>query len=184
VIGCGEGRDALFLSRLGYKVVATDIAEVGLEKARKKAAANKLKCEFIMRDAHESHSDLGKFDCVLLITLLQFLKPETIPERVEHFKSLLLEGGLISIELFTVDDPQYIQAKSSGREETAPFTYRHPVRNYGIRFFEKGELRSYFKDWDMIYYHEGIIWDKPHGTQSEFHEHGMGQLIARKPAKL
>ena len=40
-IGCGEGKDAVFLAKNGYIVSAFDAAEKGLEKARELALKNK-----------------------------------------------------------------------------------------------------------------------------------------------
>ena len=51
----GEGRNAVFLSKLGYRVTAVDASEVGLNKARKLAEENGCAIEFI-------HADLGDFD--------------------------------------------------------------------------------------------------------------------------
>jgi SAM-dependent methyltransferase len=180
VIGCGEGRDAIFLARLGFNVVATEVAVEGLKKARKKADEIDVRLELLELDAHDSHEHLGEFDAILMMSVLQFLNPEHSPNRIEHFKSLVKPGGFFSVETFTVDDPLYIRAKESDKKEIAPFTIMHPERNYGVRFFEKGELRSYFSEWGLYFYHEGPMWDRPHGTQKEFHKHGIAQMIAQK----
>ena len=180
VLGCGEGRDALFLARLGFDVVGTDLAVSGLKKAQKQAENLNVNLELLELDVHDSHSHLGEFDVILTMSLLQFLNPELIADRIDHFKSLVKPGGFFSVETFTVDDPLYLRALESGRGEIAPLTIAHPEREYGIRFFEKGELRSYFEDWGFYFYHEGPIWDRPHGLQNEFHKHGVAQMIAQK----
>lgn len=41
-MGCGEGKDAVFLARNGYQVTAFDVAESGLKKARE--LANRKRC--------------------------------------------------------------------------------------------------------------------------------------------
>ena len=45
-IGCGEGKDAVFLARNGYKVTAFDIAESGLAKGRELAERNGAYVDF------------------------------------------------------------------------------------------------------------------------------------------
>ena len=40
-IGCGEGKDAVFLDKCGYMVTAFDISEQGIEKAKRLAEYNK-----------------------------------------------------------------------------------------------------------------------------------------------
>jgi SAM-dependent methyltransferase len=179
-VGCGEGRNAIFLARLGFDVVATDIAEKGIEKARRLAEINECKPEFINLDAHESHDHLGSFDCVLLLNVLQLLHSERIPRAMRHFQSIVTPGGIMAVEVFTVEDPLYKRLVESRTPTIAPLTINHPSRGYPVRFFEKGEIASYFGSWELIYYNEGLIYDRPHGVHADFHEHGLAQLVARK----
>ncbi len=179
-VGCGEGRNAIFLARLGFNVVATDIAEKGLEKARRLAEINNCKPEFINLDAHDSHDHLGSFDCVLLLNVLQLLRSERIPRAMRHFQSIVTPGGIMAVEVFTVEDPLYKTLIESGTPTAAPLTINHPSRGYPVRFFDKGEVASYFGSWEMIYLNEGLIYDRPHGVHADFHEHVLAQLVARK----
>jgi 2-polyprenyl-3-methyl-5-hydroxy-6-metoxy-1,4-benzoquinol methylase len=41
-IGCGEGKDSVFLAKNGYIVTAFDIAEAGIEKAKRLADMNNV----------------------------------------------------------------------------------------------------------------------------------------------
>jgi SAM-dependent methyltransferase len=180
VVGCGEGRDAIFLARLDFEVVATEISSYGLKRAKEIISGEDRRLELLILDAHESHDHLGQFDAVFMMNVIQHLNPDTIPDRIEHFKSLVKSQGIFSAQLFTVEDPHYSDIVNSDGEGTKSLTIEHPERKYKIRFFEKGELASYFEGWEMIHYHEGLIWDKPHGVQSAFHQHGIAQMIARK----
>lgn len=180
VIGCGEGRDALFLARLRFDVVGTDLADKGLEKARRLAEGNGCKLQLIKLDAHLPHDHLGVFDGILFMNVMQFIQHDRIAERIAHFQSLVRPGGIFSIEVFTVDDPHYQDWLRSSVLPMARLTFEHPTRKYPVRFFDRGELASYFKGWEFIHYHEGLLWDKPHGIQTGFHQHGLAQIIARK----
>lgn len=180
VIGCGEGRDAIFLARLGFDVVATEIASAGLEKARRLAEGNGCRLQLVNLDAHRSHDHLGVFDGLLSMNVIQLLNPDMIPERIAYFQSRVRSGGIFAIQVFNVDDPNYVECLKSGMQPEEPLTYEHPTRKYPIRFFDRGELASYFEGWEFIHYHEGLLWDKPHGIQSGFHQHGFAQIIARK----
>ena len=48
-IGCGEGKDAVFLARNGYDVTAFDVSEQGLSKARELANHCGVKIDFLKR---------------------------------------------------------------------------------------------------------------------------------------
>jgi ubiquinone/menaquinone biosynthesis C-methylase UbiE len=50
-IGCGTGRHSIEMTKRGYKVVAVDLSENMLEKARKKASDANLKIHFEQQDA-------------------------------------------------------------------------------------------------------------------------------------
>jgi len=180
IVGCGEGRDAVFLARLGFEVVATEISPKGLMRAEEISSYNGHKPELLLLDAHKPHDHLGAFDAVLLMNVIQFLNPDSISERIEHFKSLVNSRGIFSAQLFTIEDPRYLALINSGDEIIGRLTVEDPERKYRVRYFEKGELASYFHSWEMIYYHEGLMWDKPHGAQLDFHQHGIAQMIARK----
>lgn len=52
-LGEGEGRNALFLASLGYDVVAVDQSEIGLAKARQRAAEEGLTIETRQADLRE-----------------------------------------------------------------------------------------------------------------------------------
>lgn len=180
VVGCGEGRDAIFLARLDFEVVATDISAIGLRRAMETLSGEDHNLELFLLDAHEPHDHLGEFDAVLMMNVIQHLKSRSISERIKHFKSLVTPGGIFSAQLFTIEDPQFLKLVRSGDGNKSSLTVVHPERKYRIRFFDKGELASFFTGWEMIYYHEGLIWDKPHGKQTGFHQHGIAQMIARK----
>lgn len=49
-IGCGTGSNALWLARQGFQVTALDASERAIEKAREKASAGNVECEFLVRD--------------------------------------------------------------------------------------------------------------------------------------
>ena len=182
VVGCGEGRDAIFLARLGFDVVATEISFNGLDRALKISLESGQKLEFFQLDAHQPHDHFGKFNAILMMNILQFLNPDLVIDRIRHFQTVVENEGLFCAQLFTVEDPMFKQAEDNNQVLDDQLVVEHPERKYRVRFFEKGELASYFKNWEMIYYHEGRIWDKPHGTQTEIHQHGLAQMIARKIA--
>ena len=52
-IGCGEGKDAVFLARNGYHVTAFDISNQGLSKARRLADACGVKIDLFKADVRD-----------------------------------------------------------------------------------------------------------------------------------
>lgn len=64
-VGCGGGREAIALAKLGYGVVGVDIASRMIETAQKKASQEGLDIVFMTLAAHEVTQRLGSFDHVL-----------------------------------------------------------------------------------------------------------------------
>lgn len=62
-LGCGEGADAVWLAGLGWDVVAVDIADTALARARSEAEARGLRIDFQQHDLSETFPE-GTFDLV------------------------------------------------------------------------------------------------------------------------
>src|SRR5262252_7889916 len=64
-VGCGAGQLALIAARAGARVTGCDIATNWLEKARARAAAERLKVVFEEGDAESLPYHDGQFDAVI-----------------------------------------------------------------------------------------------------------------------
>lgn len=84
-VGCGAGREAIALARLGCAVVGIDIAQRMVKAAQQLAAQEGLSVQFLTRAAHQvSPEELGVFDCILATNGLYSL----IPTRALRIHSL------------------------------------------------------------------------------------------------
>lgn len=82
-LGCGNGRNALFLLSKGFHVTGVDLSKVGLDLIRKKAGNYQGNIKLILSDVTKLETD-EKFDLVLAIGLLHFL-------QINQIKQLLLK---------------------------------------------------------------------------------------------
>ena len=69
-IGCGEGKDAVFLARCGYRVTAFDESQAGIDKALLLAEKNGVQVHFFKANALESILALGMLSDAPLATFL------------------------------------------------------------------------------------------------------------------
>ena len=69
-IGCGEGRNAVWLARHGWTVTGVDFSAVGLEKARRLAEAQGVTVEWVLADLLDYQPPAGSFDLVVVLYLL------------------------------------------------------------------------------------------------------------------
>ncbi|ASP33229.1 bifunctional 2-polyprenyl-6-hydroxyphenol methylase/3-demethylubiquinol 3-O-methyltransferase UbiG [Labrenzia sp. VG12] len=84
-IGCGQGRDALFLARLGHSVTGVDLAPHGIEQLLADARLERLAIEGVVADLAQYSPDRA-FDVVLIDRTLHMLS-ET--ERLDALSRLL-----------------------------------------------------------------------------------------------
>ncbi len=92
-LGVGQGRNALFLAEAGWEVTGVDVAETGLEIARREADRRGLKLNLVQEDAYRFDIGRERWD---LIALIYFDVRPLLPRLVEGLRP----GGLIVIEAF------------------------------------------------------------------------------------
>ena len=95
-VGCGQGRDALFIARRGHRVVGVDLSPNGIRDLRKAADEEGLAVQGIVADLTSYRPD-GDFDVVLIDRTLHMLPRAA---RLAVLKVLLdhvAEGGWLLI---------------------------------------------------------------------------------------
>jgi SAM-dependent methyltransferase len=63
-VGCGEGADAVWLAQRGWRVVALDVSQVGLERARHAAEAAGVELDWVHSGLVDAELTPGSFDLV------------------------------------------------------------------------------------------------------------------------
>lgn len=68
-LGCGEGRNALYLAENGWDVTGVDYSDAGIEKARRLAEHRDVAVDFRVADAGEIRLEPRSFDLVAVVFL-------------------------------------------------------------------------------------------------------------------
>ncbi|MEZ5056275.1 MAG: class I SAM-dependent methyltransferase [Saprospiraceae bacterium] len=74
-LGCGQGRDAIALARMGYSVTGIDNSSVGIKQMNQIAKNEKLDLFGQVGDVH-SFEQFDQFDIILLDSMFHFNKKE------------------------------------------------------------------------------------------------------------
>lgn len=151
-LACGDGHNGLYLACRGLHVVFYDRSEESLGLVRETGRQAHLQMETRQIDLEvEGGNPLPeeRFGAVLVF---HYLHRPLIP----CIRKSLCEGGMLVYETFTVDQPRF------GRPNNPDF------------LLNRGELKEWFQDWDILHYFEGVLGDP---------EHAVAQLISRKPVK-
>jgi len=95
-LGCGQGRDALFLGRIGYRVIGVDHSRVGIRQLNAAAQQEKLPVTGLVSDLY-SFAITDEYDMVLLDSIFHFYMKDLEREKA-LFKRIIEEikpGGVI-----------------------------------------------------------------------------------------
>lgn len=102
----GEGRNSTFLAQHGHKVVATDVSEKALEKARRLAERRGVEVEYLKVDLSKWDWPENAFDAVAGI-FIQFAGPGLRDEIFEGIHRSLKPGGLLLLEGYRKEQLAY-----------------------------------------------------------------------------
>ncbi len=160
-IGCGEGKDAVFLAKNGYVVSAFDAAETGLEKARTLAYAHHVDIRFFRADINE-YDLCEEYDIILSSGVLHYLVPGRRERFIQSLKEHTAAGGLHALNVF-VQKP-FIEA--------APDSEEAELRNEP---WYSGELMRLYHDW-LFHKYEEDIFDCCSGGIP--HRHCINRMVA------
>jgi len=179
-LGCGEGRYSLYLAQKGCAVTAIDRTPAGIEKLRTLAQSQNLSVAADVMDIADFVFPENRFDIVVAATVLDHLAETLRQETIERIKKSLKPGGILYVNVFTVDDPGHALKQKAGGD-ALPETSRDVSETAFCMeyYFAKGELAALFGEFETLYYYEGLEPDLSHGRP---HHHGWACLLARKPS--
>lgn len=159
-VGCGEGRNSIFLAEQGHAVDAFDISNGGIEKALETAKGKGVIVNFFVQD-------LGKFvfqkeyDAIISHGVLHLPEKEVRDRFIEQAQNHTKVGGYNVMGIFTNRLP--------ATPDNAPFTKS---------LFEVGELPRKYNGWEIVHHLEGTFTDTHPGDIH--HEHAFERIIAKK----
>lgn len=145
-LACGTGRNAVWLAEHGWSVTAVDGAKSAIWTLRSRASAAELELKAIVADLAkgEYHIKKSAWDLIAICYYLQ-------RDLFEPAKRGVIPGGvLVAI----------VHITEAGEEPSE--TRLRP-----------GELKDYFRDWQILHHYEG----KP---ADEAHRRAVAEVVARR----
>lgn len=129
-VATGLGRNAILLAKAGFRVVAVDIAQVGLDIAQRRAQRVGVRVRWIEADLKTWPLPRSKYAVVVDTFYLD-------RRRLLALKASVKPGGMFLLET------HLCTPLGSGRQRG---------HRFGVR---PGELSGWFEDWDILELHEG-----------------------------
>jgi cyclopropane fatty-acyl-phospholipid synthase-like methyltransferase len=161
-VGCGEGKNSIFLAEQGFKNLdAFDLSEAGIEKLRKLAEEKGLSVNAWAEDLTK-YAFPKDYDVIISYGTLHFVTKEEWKQFVTRAKAHTNPGGLNIFQMFTNKVP--------ASEDIAPFAK-------GLA--EEGELLALYSDWEVVLSDAHVFEDEHPGVKKHFH--ASNTVAARKP---
>lgn len=156
-MGCGSGRNALYLASLGFDVTAIDANPSAIGTLQSIAASESLdNIDARVYDINEAA--LGDdYDFIACTVTLMFLDPERIPAVIADMQACTRPGGY-NLVVAAMDTPAH------------PCPVGFPFK------LAEGELRDYYEGWEFLKYNEDL------GTLHSGARFQFATMLARKPA--
>ncbi|MCE0845439.1 tellurite resistance methyltransferase TehB [Buttiauxella sp. A2-C1_F] len=145
-LGCGSGRNSLYLNQKGFDVTAWDKNPMSISNLNKIIEAEGLKnITADVVDLNTLHFD-GEYDFILSTVVMMFLERNTIPGLISNMQRCTKVGG-------------YNLIVAAMDTEDFPCTVGFPFA------FTEGELSHYYAGWELLKYNEDV--GELHKTDAE-----------------
>lgn len=133
-LGCGQGRNALYLALHGFEVTASDwnmnpqLTQI--------AQLENLEIKTENYDINQANLS-GEYGLIVATVVFMFLQRERVPAIIANMQAHTQSGGynLVVSAMDTADFPCHM-----------PFSFT----------FKEHELREYYADWDLLDYREEV----------------------------
>ncbi len=99
-LGCGTGRNAVYLAKMGYRVDAVDLSETAIGKARSLAQQSKVDVDFIVGSIFNLALPGSHYDLAYDAGLLHHLQPHQRPYYLEKIRAILKPDGMFGMTCF------------------------------------------------------------------------------------
>jgi len=130
--GCGDGRHSILFARLGFRVTAVDISRNAVNKLNLVARQQAIRLTTVLEDITSFRLN-HHYDLILAHGLLHLLPAFEGRQLIDRFKRRTITGGYNVMVVITNLVALPLSARAHMK---APFN--------------DGELRRYYKDWDLI----------------------------------
>lgn len=147
-LGCGAGRQVIYLAERGFEAYGADISETGLKLTNKRLRSRKLEAEIIKCDMKSLPYVRSCFEAVICVQTIYHQKLREIQETISDVYRVLKRNGLFLANFHSRRSGKY--GKGIKVEED---TFK---QEYGAEkgvlhhFIDENELRELLGDFEIV----------------------------------
>lgn len=162
-LGCGEGRNALYLAEQGFRVRAVDVSAAAIRKLNHRASQRGVNVEAEVQDLR-TYVLREAYDLIVAHGVLHLIEPDARNRLLATMQARTAPGGYNVVVVFTNALPP-----------------PEDLRTLAIGPFEEGEIFASYAGWRFLRRESYILDDEhPGGVR---HRHPVNKLVAQKCAK-
>ncbi|RSK49135.1 class I SAM-dependent methyltransferase [Bacillus canaveralius] len=142
-LGCGPGRNAIYMAEKGCSVDAVDLSQEGLEWGAERAKERNLDINFMLKNIFELKIEEGAYDFVYDSGCFHHIAPHRRMSYINLLKTALKPNGLFALTCFVQG------GRLGGSDITDWEVYRLRSLKGGLGFTEE-KLTAIFKDFEAV----------------------------------
>ena len=159
-LGCGAGRNALFLAERRLEVTAVDVSLLAVQKLQHRACQSGLRINAWGQDLRTLIL-MRPYDLIIAHGWLHLLEREHWEPLLDQMKRNTSKGGYNAITVFTDDLPPVAD-----------------MADLTLGLFREGELYERYDGWEIVLRRSYIRDDQHPGGRP--HQHPINKIVARK----
>ncbi len=135
-LGCGQGRNSLYLADRGFEVTSYDLSPGMLATINDIIAKENITNIDVQQYDINSADIQGEYDLIISTVVFMFVNRDAVPQIIPNMQAHTRSGGYNLL----------VAAMS---------TEQYPFDGFSFTFGE-GELKEYYKDWELVHYNENV----------------------------
>ena len=177
-IGAGVGNQARWLAARGFEVDAVESHPGQIEALHNATKGTGVRVHAM--DILEFDLAPGRYSLITALAVLHFIAPSQLARLAVQLQVSLVPGGMLLAQVFTDDDPGFLDARELGLSEIEPGTFELDPPVNLIHYFEKDELPALFPQLEVLHYtRERVL-----APDSQAGYHAGAAFVARKKMNL
>jgi len=143
-LGCGYGRDCIYMAKQGCEVTGVDTSRRGVLTGQLWAKQEGLDVRFMTKDIFDTGIPDKTFDGILCVGVLEFIDIRWRPKIGHEIWRMAQQGGSIGIMARSTDDPDLGKGKDMGDN-----TWEVKM-GLQVHFYTERELKAMFPDFERL----------------------------------